>query len=194
MISRKRKIIFIQILIFLTALTLIYFTYYNKNTQQKIKKKTISREEIIDNDKNSFEDVEYKGTDLNGNRYVVQSEIADFELETPELINMQIMKTSFYFKDGTTLYVQGKNGIYNNKTFDIKMWGAIEASYLENDLFSDNLDYSNKKGIVTITGNVKGESIKGDIVADQAIFDLTKKTLDISMFDEKQVNIKVNNR
>lgn len=194
MISRKRKIIFIQILIFLTALTLIYFTYYNKNTQQNLSEKTISREEIIDNDKNSFEDVEYKGTDLNGNRYVVQSEIADFELETPELINMQIMKTYFYFKDGTTLYVQGKNGIYNNKTFDIKMWGAIEANYLENDLFSDNLDYSNKKGIVTITGNVKGESIKGDIVADQAIFDLTKKTLDISMFDEKQVNIKVNNR
>jgi hypothetical protein len=193
-ISRKRKIIFIQILIFLTALTLIYFTYYNKNTQQNLSEKTISREEIIDNDKNSFEDVEYKGTDLNGNRYVVQSEIADFELETPELINMQIMKTYFYFKDGTTLYVQGKNGIYNNKTFDIKMWGAIEANYLENDLFSDNLDYSNKKGIVTITGNVKGESIKGDIVADQAIFDLTKKTLDISMFDEKQVNIKVNNR
>ena len=145
-------------------------------------------------DKDSFEDVEYKGTDLNGNRYVIQSEIADFELATPELINMQIMKTYFYFKDGTTLYVQGKNGIYNNKTFDIKMWDAIEATYLENDLFSDNLDYSNKKGTVTITGNVKGESIKGDIVADQAIFDLTKKTLDISMFDEKQVNIKVNNR
>ncbi len=194
MTSRKKKIIFIQISIFFLALTLIYFTYYNKNAPESISKKIIIENEVINSNKNTFEDVEYKGTDLNGNRYIIQSEIADFEIESPELINMKIMRTTFYFKDGTILYVKGKNGIYNNKTFDIKMWDEIEATYKDNFLFSDNLDYSNNKGIVTITGNVKGESIQGGITADQAIFDLTKKTLDISMFDEKQVNIKVNNK
>ena len=194
MTSRKRKIIVIQILIFFLALTLIYFTYYKENTSQNISKKIIIEEEVINSNKNTFEDVEYKGTDLNGNRYIIQSEIADFEIDTPELINMKIMKTIFYFKDGTILYVDGKNGIYNNKTFDIKMWDEIEATYRENYLFSDKLDYSNSKGIITITGNIKGESIQGDITADHAVFDLTTKTLNISMFDKKRVNIKVNKK
>ena len=49
---------------------------------------------------NTFENVEYKGIDLNGNRYVLKSESADFESSMPELVNMKVMVAIFYFKDG----------------------------------------------------------------------------------------------
>ena len=143
---------------------------------------------------NSFENVTYKGIDLNGNRYVINSENANFEIENPELINMKIMNAIFYFKDGTILKVKGDYGTYNNQTYDMEFRGNIIAEYEENYLFADNLDFYNSKYSLTIYGNVKTESIKGNIVADNLEFDLATKTLDISMFSNDQVNVKLRDK
>ena len=71
-------------------------------------------------DSNSFENVEYTGLDLNGNRYSIAAEKANFETSNPEIINMENMNAYFYFKDNTVLRVVGDEGFYNNKTFDMK--------------------------------------------------------------------------
>jgi lipopolysaccharide export system protein LptA len=65
----------------------------------------------------------------------------------------------------------------------------ILAVYLNHNVYSDNLDFSNSKNLLTIYGNVKTESIEGNVEADNMIFDLAKQTLDISMFDEKRINV-----
>ena len=46
---------------------------------------------------NFFEDVEYKGIDANGNRYLLKSEIASFNEEKPELVNMDWNECYFLF-------------------------------------------------------------------------------------------------
>ena len=66
MIRRKRKILLIQLVIFLFALSLLYNTYRDKN---KPTKETIKIETQTDSNTNSFNDIEYSGFDLNGNRY-----------------------------------------------------------------------------------------------------------------------------
>ena len=48
------------------------------------------------------------------------SYIEFFSTDQPELINMQNMTVYFYFKDSTLLKIEGKTGVYNNKTFDMK--------------------------------------------------------------------------
>ena len=52
-----------------------------------------------------------------------------------------------------------------------------------------------KSDSLSIYGNVKTESIQGNIMADNLEFDLDSKTLDISMFDKKnsfnQLNISI---
>ena len=172
---------------------MIYFTYYNK---ENIEVKETNKPTIEQNNKepnNIFEDVEYSGIDLNGNRYVIQSEYADFDLEKPELINMRIMKTIFYFKDGTTMTLTGDYGTYNNKTFDMEFRDNIVAEYQNNLLYADNLIYLNTKSLLTIYGNVMTESVQGNINADNVEIDLSAETLDISMFDEKQVNVNLRN-
>tara|TARA_B100001250_G_scaffold411689_1_gene440926 strand:+ start:785 stop:1387 length:603 start_codon:yes stop_codon:yes gene_type:complete len=195
--DRKKKILLIQILIFISAVLLLYFTYSNKNGSLDSSKaiKPIENEPIQEgNDKkksNRFENVEYKGVDLNGNRYVINSKIADFELEKPELINMDIMSAVFYFKDGTVLKVKGDYGSYNNKTKDMKFRDNIVAEYNENFLYADNLDYLNSKNLLNIYKNVKTKSNQGNIIADKLEFDISKQTLDISMFDENLVDVKL---
>ena len=103
------------------------------------------------------------------------------------------MSAIFYFKDGTVLKVKGDYGTYNNKNNDMSFRENVNAEYEKNYLFADNLDYFNTKNSLTIYGNVSAESIKGSIIADNLEFDLLEQTLDISMLNNKQVDMKLNN-
>ncbi len=191
MTTRKKKILGIQIIIFLFASTLLYNTYTDKEVLENENKEIIKIESKSDPDTNTFEDVEYTGLDLNGNRYSIRAERADFKVKFPEMINMSGMVGFFYFKDNTVLKVIGDNGYYNNKTYDMEFRENVRADYLTNYLLSDKLVYSNTDGKLTISGNVRGESIQGDVFADNVEYDLNEKILDLSMLDEKQVNVKI---
>ena len=190
MIKRKKKILLIQVAIFFLATSLIYNTYKSENIPNEVLEINSSTK----TESNSFENVEYAGLDLNGNRYSITAEKADFETQNPEVINMKKMIAYFYFKDNSVLRVEGDQGFYNNKTFDMKFEDNVKATYEANYLFSDLLIYSNNKGLITISGNVRGESIQGKVIADKAEYDLTKKTIDLSMFENKRVNVKLKNK
>jgi hypothetical protein len=190
-ITRRRKIIFIQLTIFLIASFLLYLTYSdkNKNVKKEVKIETESKV-----DTNSFTDIEYSGFDLNGNRYLLKAVKAEFESETPELINMKIVVANFYLKDDTILTVISEEGLYNNITLDMEFRQNVKATYLTNTLLSDQLTYSNSDGKLLATGNVRGESIeKGEFSADNVEYDLTSKILNFAMFGNKQVNVKLKN-
>ena len=198
--AHKRKLLIIQLILFFIACVFIYFTYYyDKNIPQKQSEviensKSLEKTENEASDTNKFKDVTYKGLDLNGNRYEIFASEADFKIDNPELINMKIMSAKFYFKDGTVLLVKGDWGIYNNITNDMKFRDNIEAKYQENFVYADNLDYLNSKNLLNIYKNVRTESPEGNIVADNLKFDLLDKTLDISMFSNEQVNVKIKNK
>ena len=185
--KKKRKIIrTIQISLLLISLFLIYLTYYNNEPLEKQ-----IQTQTEDEKKNTFENVEYTGFDLSGNRFVIKSKNAEFDIDAHELINMKIMSAIFYFKDGTTLKVRGDYGNYNNKTFDIEFRDNIKAEYEKNFLYADNLDYLNTKSMLSIYGNVESLGKKGELTADKLEFDLKKETLDISMFDNDQIDVKL---
>ncbi len=201
MTARKRKLLTLQLVLFFIACAFIYFTYYyDKNIPQKQSNNLIENSTTSEKDQNEvmdtnkFKDVTYKGLDLNGNRYEIFAGEADFKIENPELINMKIMSAKFYFKDGTILFVKGDWGVYNNVTNDMKFRDNIEAKYQENFVYADNLDYLNSKNLLNIYKNVRTESPEGNIVADNLKFDLLDKTLDISMFSNDQVNVKIKNK
>ena len=196
----KKKLLLIQVIIFIFACSLIFFSYYNKNSQVsdiKIENsKNISKDIKADEKKNqnTFENIEYNGVDLSGNRYQIKSEAANFDVDNPSLVNMQVMDSIFYFKDGTILKVTGDYGTYNNKTNDMVFRDNIVALYLNHKLIADNLDYFNVKGLINVYGNVKSESKEGNIEADNAEIDLKKKTIDLNMFDNNEVKVKLNTK
>jgi|TARA_B100001093_G_scaffold465343_1_gene482927 hypothetical protein len=205
--QRKKIILFTQILIFIIASLLIFFTYYKKDTNyftnkapQRIIEKTLDKtydvpKNLNENKNfNTFENVKYFGVDLNGNRYEIKSKYADFDVKIPELINMKIMFATFYFKDGKILTVTGDYGTYNNKTKDMSFRDNVEAVYEKNYLYSDNLDYLSTQDILKIYGNVETESVQGELKADILNFDLITKTLDVSMYKNGQVNVNLKDR
>mgnify|MGYP006106808069 CR=1 FL=1 len=192
MTSRKKNLLLIQLTILLVGLALLYNTYRDKNKKEL--ETFIKIETETSPDTNSFTDIEYSGFDLNGNRYVLKARRANFKTETPELINMKEVIADFYLKDNTVLTVISEEGLYNNVTLDMSFENNVQTNYLTHSLFSDLLSYSNSNAKLIATGNVRGESIdKGEFSADNAEYDLASKTLNFSMFGNKQVNVKLKN-
>ena len=189
MTSRKKKILLIQFTIFLAATFLLYNTYRDKD---EVSEEIIKIEAETNPDTNSFTDIEYSGFDLNGNRYILNAGKADFSTEKPEAINMKNVVANFYLKDDTILTIVSDEGLYNNISLDMNFKKNVKANYLTNTLLSDQINYSNTDGKLLASGNVRGESVeKGKFIADNVEYNLTNKTLDFSMFGNKQVNIKL---
>ena len=190
MTSRKKKIILIQLTIFLVASTLLYYTYREKNKIiDEVKIETES-----DLDTNNFTDIEYSGFDLNGNRYILRAGKADFKTDEPEKINMKYVIANFYLKDDTILKVTSDEGLYNNITLDMEFRENVKATYLTHTLLSDQLTYSSSNSKLLASGNVHGESIeKGEFIADNVEYSLANEILNFSMFGNKQVNVKLKN-
>ena len=189
MINRRRKIISIQVVIFIIALSLLFVTYRDKN---QVTEKAVKIEAEADSDTNNFFDIEYSGFDLNGNRYTLVAGKANFNTNTPEAINMKRVVANFYLKDGTILKVISDEGLYNNITLDMLFKKNVKATYLANTLLSEELDYSSTDGKLLASGNVRGESVeKGKFIADNVEYNLSNNNLDFSMLGDKQVNVKL---
>ncbi len=191
MSARKKKLIFIQIILLTTAILLLYIFYYKGDINEKVGENVEIENKKIEklSESNFFENVQYKGIDGNGNRYLLESEIASFNNEKPELVNMVRMHATFYFKDGTILKVSGKNGVYNNKTNDMKFREEVKVVQSENQITADNLDYFNLKGLINIYGNVVGKSLDGNFSSDILNLNTVDQSVDFLMNNNDQVKI-----
>ena len=197
--TRERKLRLIQLSLLITGLLVIFFTY---STKEKVSQESILSDEIQIKVKNQlnkpsqsgdvFYNIEYSGLDLAGNRYVLKSKEAFTEKSNQELVNMNFVEASFYFKDGTTLDIESEKGQYNNKTLDMNFYENVKALYGESELFAQKAEYSNSKSFLMISDNVRVVDIKGTIVADKLFFDIKKQTLDIASFNDSKINANIN--
>jgi len=196
MIERKKKLRIIQFSLLIFALIIIYLTYYNKEitTEKKIISQKVKNQstDSASEEKDLFFDIEYSGFDLQGNRYSLKSEEAYVDELNPEIVYMKIVSATFYFKDLTTLFVTANNGVYNNKTLDMKFEQNVKANYLKSELFAEKAEYSNSQSFLSIYENVRINDIQGNLIADKLLFDITSQKLDITSFSNGKINANVN--
>ena len=128
--------------------------------------------------------------------YLIKSKQAYLDKENPEIVYMQVVESIFYFKDNTNLYIWADEGIYNNKTLDMKFRINVKANYLNSKLFAEKVDYSNSDSFLSIYENVKINDIKGNLIADKLVFDITEQNLNITSFNDGKVktNIKLDEK
>ena len=197
--ERRRRIKLFQISLLLLGTLIIYFTYIvrernidessiSKEIKQKIKKQ--SSESLGNGD--IFYNIKYSGLDLAGNRYVLTSKEARNSQTNKELIDMKFVNAKFYFKDGTELNVFSDTGVYNNNTLDMTFKLNVKALYMGSQLYAQRAEYSNSKSYIIISESVKLKDIKGTMFADKLLFDIKKRTLNITSYDEKKVNANIN--
>ena len=199
MTNRKTKLRITQISLIVLGTLIIFFTYYNReiNSGEKILSKKLQVEvekQLTEDSKEGdvFYNIEYSGLDMVGNRYTLKSKQAFTKKENQEIVNMEVVEAVFYFKNDTVLYVWSNEGIYNNKTLDMKFFGNVKANYDSSELFAEKAEYSNSKSYLIISENVKINDIRGTVVADKLLFDIKKQKLNIASFNNGKINAKVN--
>ena len=168
--------------------------YYQDNISKRPTEDVKIENENLErlSESNYFEDVEYKGIDANGNRYLLQSSVATFREDKPELVNMTGMNATFYFKDGKVLKVSGDKGTYNNKSNDMEFRENVIVVQADNRIFADNLDYFNLKRLIKVYGNVEGKSLDGNFSSDVLDLDIDSQSVDFLMNSSEQVKINLN--
>ncbi len=199
---RKRKLKFIQITLIILGFIIIFLTYsqnyqndqrkeiLSKDAKNKISKELESKKN--NSEGNKFFNIEYSGFDLSGNRYILKSKEATTNPSDEELIFMEGVEATFYFKDDTVLQVLSKSGIYNNKTLDMKFKENVKAVYENSKLLANEAEYSNSLGFLTISDNVRVDDARGNLIADKLFFDIKKQTLNIDSFNDGKINANIN--
>ena len=199
MVARKQKLRIIQTSLLLLGIMIIFFTYLSKDenkeqviipksTQEKIKR------QLDQEDKQGvdiFYNIEYSGLDLSGNRYILKSKEAFSDKTNKESVSMKSVEAIFYFKDNTVLYIWSNKAIYNNKTLDMQFSENVKAKYEGSELYAENAEYSNTQSFLKITNNVRIKDIRGNMIADELIFDIKDKKLNISSFGNNKINTKL---
>ena len=200
MMQRKIKLRIIQFSLLFIGIIIAFFTYKDSDQSSRentalleIKKEssTVNLNENSKDDINIFYNIEYSGLDISGNRYILKSREARTNTSNAEVINMEGVRAFFYFKDGTILNVTSKFGVYNNKTLDMIFEENIKATYSDSNLTAENAEYSNSKGLLTITNKVKINDNRGNLVADKLLFDLKNQTLNIASLSKDKINAKI---
>ena len=196
MINRKKKIITIQLFLFISGALILNYTYFGENNNQDLsaqkKQIKINQQSLSDeSNKDVFYNIQYSGVDLSGNRYIIKSKEAENDKENLEFVNMKSVEAIFYFKDNSQLKIFSDRGFYNNKTLDIKFKKNIRAEHNDSRLFSQSAEFSNSKEFIIISDEVEIFDKRGNIKADKLLFDLKNQTLEVTSFDESLINANV---
>ncbi len=200
--ERKGKLRIIQGSLILTCLIFFFLTYFQDNSKLKNREvvsknlktkieKTLKEKKDINDDTNTFYNIQYSGLDISGNRFIIKSKEATTVEANNELINMKDVEAFFYFKDNTILTVNSKIAEYNNKTLDIKFFEDVKADYNESRLFAREAEYSNSNNFITITNDVKINDPKGNLFADKLLFDIKNQNLNITSFKNSKINANI---
>ena len=199
MTKRKKKIILLQILLFIATAFVLFITYFglNKKSSEKIFSEETKKEigkKIVDefDESNVFYDIIYSGLDLSGNRYVIKAGEASNTNKDDGFVNLKKVNAVFYFKNNKNLFISSDVGLYNNKTLDMKFQKNVKAEYMGSILLAEKAEYLNSKNFIEITDNVKINDKKGSLIAEKLIFDIEKNKLNITSSENKKIKANLN--
>ena len=201
MTSRKNKILILQFFLLIAGIFFIFLTFVvfkdraseniiSDNDRRDINLKLTDKK----NSKDVFYNIKYSGIDLSGNRYILEAEEAFNNELNDDLLNLKFVDAIFYFKDSTVLYVSSDYGLYNNKNLNMSFEKNVKGNYEESELFAEKAEYSNTKGFLKISDNVRINDVRGNMLTEKLIFDIKNNKLDINSEKNNKINLNTNEK
>ena len=129
--TANRKIVQLTLIFIGLFLILVtYFLYPKINENKLLQEETFknSTTETKDDDKNLFENVEYRGIYHINKPFTIQSEKAYVLPEDPKIVYMTNMHVTLYMNDGRIIIVTSDKGRYNKETYDCFFEDNVKAT------------------------------------------------------------------
>ena len=186
-----QKKIIIQVFLFLIIIiiSVIFFKFYFKPTD--LTKKYDSKFNNSDSNQNNLmSNIKYVAADKIGNEYIVQSKLAEFDPNQPNLILMEEVKGIIQFNNSSPILISSDKAIYNKLNHDTKFFENVLATYDDHKISSQNLELFFDKNLASISKKIIYKNLNTELRADRIEIDLVTKNSKILM-DKKTKKVKV---
>ena len=169
----------VQLSLISIGLFLILATYFfypkiieNKFFEEETDKDRVAKTAMTDSkERNTFENVEYKGLyDIN-KPFKVKSEKAYILIKNPDVVYMTNMHVTLHMDDGRVIIITSDKGIYNKVSYDCFFENNVKAIDGETTVLAENLDLLATEDSATVYNNVFLTNDKGSLRADKVYYD-----------------------
>ena len=186
---QKKTIIQVFLFSVIIIISVIFFKFYFKPTE--LTKKNNSKINNSDtNQNNLMSNIKYVAADKIGNEYIVQSKLAEFDLNQPNLILMEDVKGVIQFTNSSPILISSDKAIYNKLNHDTKFFENVLAVYDDHKISSQNLELFFDRNLASISKKIIYKNLNTELRADRIEIDLVTKNSKILM-DKKTKKVKV---
>jgi LPS export ABC transporter protein LptC len=185
------KKILLQVFLFsiIIAILAVFFTIYFK-TSKLTKKHDIKINNSNSNQNNVMSNIKYIAADKIGNEYIVQSKLAEFDPNEPNLILMTEVEGFIEIANSNPIFITSDKAIYNKLNHDTKFFGNVFIAYDDHKISSQNLELFFDKNLASISKKIIYKNLNTELRADRIEIDLVTKNSKILM-DKKTKKVKV---
>tara|TARA_Y100001936_G_C15614906_1_gene428584 strand:+ start:17 stop:598 length:582 start_codon:yes stop_codon:yes gene_type:complete len=187
-----RKEILIQILLSILVL-IIFISVYQKYFKQDLKENIITNKEDNTKKENNLINITYESIDKLGKKYIIKAETGNVKEEEPDLIFMTNVNAKVFLLDGSVIYINSLNAVYNTINYDTKFHKEVELKFLEHNILCENLNIFFKDNLIEAFNNLNYKNLDFVMFADKIEIDLLTKYSKIYNFNENNVIIKNRN-
>ena len=186
-----QKKIIIQVFLFLLIIiiSVIFFKFYFKPTNLT-KEYDLKINNSDSNQNNLMSNIKYFAADKIGNEYIVQSKLAEFDPNQPNLIIMEEVTGVIQFTNSSPILITSDKAIYNKLNHDTKFFENVLATYDDHKISSQNLELFFDKNLASISKKIIYKNLNTELRADRIEIDLVTKNSKILM-DKKTKKVKV---
>jgi len=198
--------IIIQILLIVTAITILsatfYYYFYEKTITSTVPKSDNPKKELINNNSdtdldeiensnsNLLNNISYENVDAKGNKYQISASTGEIKDLDSNIIYMSDVVALVYLKNLDTLKIVSNNAIFNSIDFNSNFYNNVQLNFLDHQLNSEKLDLKFDENLLILKEKVLYQSLGTKLFADAIVIDLITKNSKIFMNDkEKKIKI-----
>jgi hypothetical protein len=158
--------IIIQILLIITAITILsatfYYYFYDNAVKNSVQQSSISENEVKinnsvqsldkvkNNNSNLLNNISYENFDAEGNKYQISASTGEIKNLDSNIIYMTNVVALIYLKNLNTLKIVSDNAIFNNLNFNSNFYNNVELRYLDHQLNSEKLDLKFDENLIVL--------------------------------------------
>ena len=195
--TANKRIVQLSLISFGLFLILATYFFFPKIIENKFLEEETVKDDVIktamtdSKERNTFENVEYKGLYDTNKSFKVKADKAYILIKDPDIIYMTNMQVTLHMDDGRAIIITSDKGIYNKVSYDCFFENNVKAIDGETTILAENLDLLATEDSATVYNNVFLTNDKGFLRADKVYYDFETKYYQISMFSDAKVKIKL---
>ena len=182
----------VSIGILLIIATYFYFPSIKKDKilkDQSIIKETQKAER--DDESTFFEKLEYKGLYDLDKPFNVKSNEAYILKNDPDVVYMKNMHVTLYLSENRIVKITSLKGRYNKENYNCFFEQEVLATDGETTITAENIDLIATKSIMKVYNDVNLNNATSSLQADKIDYNFETKYFKVSMFDDKEIKMKV---